>query len=272
MLTESADLTDRHAILETDYKVTAEQIASLNEHGWASIPGLLDKAVVEELRVALGTVKGWSDNAGYTGLSVAYSAGWQSPVVRAVATSRRLASTILGLSEQETTIFAQDVSFFKNPGSPTILLHQDSAHFPFDRKGCLTLWVALVDMTEDMGTLHYLDGSHLEGPLGFVGDPEIREAFPELKKRKIVAGGPIAAGDARAHWDLTVHASTTNNGTYAREAWAARYIRPDTIYNGVGHKHFDRFKMKQGDRFVDHPDFPLLGMNGLIEKSEEPSS
>lgn len=187
--------------------------------------------------------------------------------MRTVATSRRLAGTILQLSGQETALFAQDVSFFKEVGSPTILLHQDHAHFPFDRKGCLSPWIALVDMTEEMGSLHYIEGSHLEGPLGFVGDPEIREAFPELKKRKIVAGGPIAAGDARAHWDLTVHASGTNNGTYAREAWAARYIRPDTIFNGVSHSHFDQFEMKQGDRFIDHEAFPLVGRHGLMEKS-----
>ena len=59
----------------------------------------------------------------------------------------------------------------------------------------------------------------------------------------IVAGGPINAGDARAHWDLTVHGSGPNEGTYAREAWVARYIRVDTIYNGVSHSHFDRFDL-----------------------------
>ena len=57
-------------------------------------------------------------------------------------------------------------------------------------------------MTEEMGSLRYLDGSHVEGPLGFqsdsVGDPDIREQFPDLKQREVVAGGPIKAGDARA--------------------------------------------------------------------------
>ena len=262
------DVAASYEILGTDYDVTDEQRASLNEHGWAPVPGLVDEEVVEAMRTALAQVKRM--DAGEEALVVKYSGGWDQPFMREAATSRRFGSAVAGLTGEPVSVFAQDVSFFKEPGCPHIVFHQDHSHFPFDRRGCLSLWIALVDMTEDMGSLRYLEGSHLEGPLGFqsdsVGDPDIREQYPDLKERKIVAGGPIKAGDARAHWDLTVHGSGPNEGTYAREAWVARYIRVDTIYNGVSHSHFDLFDLKRGDRFAKHDAFPLVGATGFVEK------
>ena len=269
MLSEPVeDLAARYEILGSDYEVSDAQRADLNAHGWTPVPGLLDQAVIDAIRASLADVT--TMDAGEAALIVKYSGGWEQPFMRGIATSRRFGSAVAGLTGEPVSVFAQDVSFFKDPGCPHIVFHQDHSHFPFDRRGCLSLWVALVDMTEEMGSLRYLEGSHLEGPLGFqsdsVGDPDIREQYPDLKKRKVVAGGPIKAGDARAHWDLTVHGSGPNEGTSAREAWVARYIRVDTIYNGVSHSHFDQFDLKRGDRFAQHDDFPLVGAEGLGEK------
>jgi len=262
------DLAARYEILGTDYEVTDEQRTNLNEHGWTPVPGLLEGDVIEEVRSVLAEVTRM--DAGESALVVKYSGGWEQPFMMGVATSRRFGSAVAGLTGEAVSVFAQDVSFFKEPGCPHIVFHQDHSHFPFDRRGCLSLWVALVDMSDDMGSLRYLEGSHHEGPLGFqsdsVGDPDIREQFPDLKERKVVAGTAISAGDARAHWDLTVHGSDANNGTYAREAWVARYIRTDTIYNGVSHSHFDQFDLTRGDRFAKHEAFPLVGATGLLEK------
>jgi hypothetical protein len=262
------DLASHYKILGTDYKVSDEQRAALNRDGWTPVPNFLDLEVVEALRKAAAEVKNvpMRDQS----LVVKYSGGWDQPLMRGVATSRRFGSAVAGLTGQPVSVFAQDVSFFKAPGCPHIVYHQDHSHFPFDRRGCLSLWIALVDMTEEMGSLRYLEGSHHEGPLGFQsdvsGDPDIREQFPDLKLRKVGAGGAIKAGDARAHWDLTVHGSGPNEGKYAREAWVARYIRTDTIYNGVSHSHFDQFNLKRGDRFAKHPSFPLVSATGLVQK------
>jgi ectoine hydroxylase-related dioxygenase (phytanoyl-CoA dioxygenase family) len=269
MLSETVeDLVAKHPIFGTDYTVTDEQRASLNQHGWTPVPNLLDAAAVEEIRSVLADVTRM--DAGEASLVVKYSGAWEQEFMMGVATSRRFGSAVAGLTSEPVSVFAQDVSFFKEPGCPHIVFHQDHSHFPFDRRGCLSLWVALVDMTDDMGSLRYLEGSHVEGPLGFqsdsVGDPDIREQFPDLQQRRVVAGDAIKAGDARAHWDLTVHGSGPNEGTAPREAWVARYIRVDTIYNGVSHSHFDRFDLTRGDRFAKHPDFPLVGATGLVEK------
>jgi hypothetical protein len=267
MLNHVDDLAAKYEILGTDYEVSEEQRSSLNEHGWSPVPGLLDAETVEAIRSVLADVTRM--DAGESSLVVKYSGGWEQPFMMGVATSRRFGSAVAGFTGEPVSVFAQDVSFFKEPGCPHIVFHQDHSHFPFDRRGCLSLWVALVDMTEDMGSLRYLEGSHIEGPLGFqsdsVGDPDIREQFPDLKHRKVVAGGPIKAGDARAHWDLTVHGSGPNEGTYAREAWVARYIRTDTIYNGVSHSHFDKFELTRGDRFAKHDAFPLVSAAGLVD-------
>ena len=169
--------------------------------------------------------------------------------------------------KQPTAIFAHDSSFFKPPGAPELSFHQDHSHLPFDRHGCVTLWIALVDMSEDMGPLRYLEGSHHEGPLG-LRDPErgILEVYPQLGDRKIVPRKPLLAGDAQAHWALTVHGSAPNNTESPREAVAFRYIRSDTVYTGWRHAHFDPLHLNPGDRFRDIDLFTIVGPDGPIER------
>jgi ectoine hydroxylase-related dioxygenase (phytanoyl-CoA dioxygenase family) len=133
-----------------------------------------------------------------------------------------------------------------------------------DRWGEVTLWIALVDLTEDMGPLYYVKRSHKDGPLGLHHGKDIRDQHPHLFDYEIVGGKAMAAGDAQAHWDLTVHGAAPNTTARAREAYAIRYMRSDTCYNGIGYAFYDGFDLKPGTRFADSGKFPVVGVDGLV--------
>jgi ectoine hydroxylase-related dioxygenase (phytanoyl-CoA dioxygenase family) len=256
--------------LEDEYPVTDEQVASLHEQGWASLPNLLTKDAVETIRSRLaaqelrGRNSGPSDgpeNPNYNHEAMA----WRDPVFRDIATSRRIASAATRLMKQETVLFVQDLSFFKPAHGSLSGYHQDYSYWPFDRKGTITVWVALVDVSEDMGPLRYLEGSHLEGPLGFDDGRDILETYPQLRNRRVVGGIPLSAGDARVHWDLTIHGAGPNKSDTVREAYSLRYVRTDTVYTGMSHPHFDTFELASGRPFRESGAFPLVGANGRIE-------
>ncbi len=263
------DVGDRS--LDTPYPVTEAQVRSLQQDSWASLPGLLDPDTAAQLRDALlaaeprTTISGPTKPAADPNALLSHEGvAWRDPFVRSVATSRRLSSAVVALIEQTDALFCQDISFFKPEGASPIPYHQDYSYWPFDRKGCVTLWIALVDLTDEMGSLRYLKGSHKEGPLGLIEQRDIRDAYPHLRDSEVVGGTAMKAGDARAHWELTLHGSARNKGPGRREAVAFRYIRSDTIYIGLTHPHYDQFGLEPGQRFVDNDAFPHVDANGIV--------
>jgi hypothetical protein len=251
--------------LEVAYPVTAEQIRSLHEDSWALLPGLLDEETLVRLRelfeatapspIISGPEERTTES---TTLLIREGLSWDEEYLQGVLTSRRLSSAVTTLMRQPDALLTHDITFFQLVGSPGTPFHQDYSYQPFDRKGCLTLWIALVDLTPEQGPLRYLRGSHHEGPLGLIEARDIRDAYTHLRDSEIVAGQALKAGDAQAHWDLTVHGAAPNQGTGRRDALAARYMRSDTIYTGLTHPHWNRFQLKPGTRFADSGLFPRV--------------
>jgi hypothetical protein len=256
--------------LEDDYGVTTEQVVHFYEKGWVSLPRLLNKEAVETLRGRLATAETRSQKRGPSGGPASPNINhdemaWRDPVFHDVATSRRMASAATALMKQDAVLFVEDVSFFKPAHGSASRFHQDFSYWPFDRKGAITVWIALVDMSEDMGPLRYLEGSHLEGPLGFDDGGDIRETYPQLRDRRVGGGEPLSAGDAQVHWDLTIHGAGPNDTDDVREAYTLRYIRTDTVYTGLSHPHFDSFQLNAGRPFSESSAFALVGAAGGVE-------
>lgn len=276
--------------LDTEYPLSEEQVASLHDKSWTRLPGLLSREVCDALRTeivnqpirpldALGksyrklsvdekerASKPFLDHEADSKHNYNHEAmAWRSQLFRDVCTSRRLAGTAVRLMRRQEALFVQDISFYKpgGGGSPTAF-HQDLPTWPFDRKGSITIWIALVDVDADMGPLKYLEGSHTEGPLGLAGKLDIAKTYPEVMKRKVVAGQSLRAGDAQAHWDLTVHGAGPNASQRVREAYVVRYSPSDTLYTGLGHPHYDNFNLEIGQPLSNCGAFPRVGVSGQL--------
>ncbi len=98
-------------------------------------------------------------------------------------------------------------------------------------------------------------------------DRDIRDVYPQLRDLKEAGGKAMKAGDAQAHWDITVHGSAVNEGARRRSALSLRFHRPDAIYNGIAHPHYDQFGMKPGAAVRQGPRLSRgLGKNGVITR------
>lgn len=241
--------------------------------GWTSLPGLLGAEVVGAILHRLDDSGGqvepteterWMIAGDYQRvLRMQDGMAWKDDWFKSLALSPRLVDLALTLIGSDDGLFIHDMSFFK-PGDDggATPFHQDFPHWPFDRSGAFTIWIALTDLSEDMGPLRFLPGSHVEGPRGRfsrgVGD-DMCEAYPELKSRYAPVGGhSLRAGDATVHVDLMIHGSAGNTTGRERAAYTLRYMPSDVLYTGAPHRHFDGFGLAPGEPFTSSDRVPHI--------------
>lgn len=254
------------SLLDQAYQVGDDQLRAFDETSWVALPGLLDAEITEEIRQTLVDTAFRAPSAGRESvfLQSAPAAAeesfrkqeglaWRFPLFDRLVTSPRLASAALGLMRKREGVVVQDSTYFKAAGGSPTGFHQDLPFLPYDRIGSITIWIALVDLTPDMGPLRYVEGTHRDGLLGrFIGQ-DLREEWPHLYDRAIGGGRAMRAGDAQAHWDLTVHGAAANTSDRAREAYAIRYLPAELVYTGSPHPHFDTIGLAPGQRFAESP-------------------
>jgi hypothetical protein len=259
--------------LDALYDVPESNLEQFRRDGWTSLPGLISRELAQEIMqrlyasdnvVAPTQTEKWMTASDYQRvLKMHDGMAWKDDWFRELALSRRMTRLALDLMGEDEGLFIHDMSFIKtgDDGGPTPF-HQDFPHWPFDRTGAFTIWIALTDMSEDMGTLQFLPGSPQEGPLGrysrSVGD-DLLKARPDIAAKYARAGGSaMRAGDATVHVDMMVHGAGGNSTGRDRAAYTLRYMPKDVLYTGAPHRHFEKFNLKSGDCFADSPLVPRI--------------
>lgn len=86
---------------------------------------------------------------------------------------------------------AQDQIWAKPAGAPPLAYHRDSPYFMFTPSSVATVWIALDDMTEDVGPLTYVCSSHKWGD-GRIGSTQ--HFFQEQGGKSLVHSAAERAG------------------------------------------------------------------------------
>ena len=121
-------------------------------------------------------------------------------------------------------VVPKPVQYFCKPprvGKPTPP-HQDGYYFCLVPPEALTIWLALDDIDDENGTLHYVAGSHKRGilphsasrVLGF--SQRLREEDLSKFGKEVICR--VKRGDALVHHCLTVHSADGNQSPRRRRA------------------------------------------------------
>lgn len=248
--------------------VTPDEVSFYQEHGWVMLPQLISRDLVAELLDAAEKIVPPSNALGEGNRTLDDPAVDGAEPFRSVAFSPemgRVAHDLIQrtrLSDVDVPIqFHSDALWCKEPGGWGTLFHQDDPVRPADRAGVFNLWLALDEVTPEMGAMRFLSGVHREGPLGNVRSPELRELlaegelgrakFAELDestRRRLSERGVLdyypkltdlyewsppfhyEPGDATVHHGWMVHGGPDNTTDRPRWAYILEYMPSDTEF------------------------------------------
>jgi ectoine hydroxylase-related dioxygenase (phytanoyl-CoA dioxygenase family) len=174
-----------------------------------------------------------------------------------VAKAAAVARALLG-SEDIRVMW--DKTFVKptsKDGTMPTVWHQDQTHLPLDRRGFMTVWIALEDVPAESGALTFVPRSHRLGPLGrtdFTSTPLPWTAGlseVDLMQVQEPVTVPLLAGDATIHDGLMLHGAGPNLSDAPRPGWTITFFAAETAWTGGPHPHapLAELGMKPFDHF-----------------------
>jgi hypothetical protein len=245
-------------------EVTTEEVAFLEEHGWVLLERLVDQSFAGELLAAgkelwersragwesakpmpeCSWLATWRDFGDWvcgdpTGASFGarkiraepfYSFMLGKEIGRAAHTLQnrgRLTDDEVGVRYFEDALVALPPDKEDRPWR----WHQDES-FGTDRSGGFNVWIALDEVTPEMGAVRFLTGSFVEGPLGssFGEGRWVVDQYPKLLELYELSP-PITyqPGDVTIHYGYTVHGTPENRTDRLRWSYIPTYLPSDNI-------------------------------------------
>jgi ectoine hydroxylase-related dioxygenase (phytanoyl-CoA dioxygenase family) len=270
-------------------EVTAEEVADFRKNGWASLPGLVSPELAGELLAQLKQLTGIDRDElreddpesqrviekirAEGRKALFFMSRMQDETVWEVATASGLGEAAAALTGIRPLRLFTDGVICKLPDwtekqqvGPGIMTgqtpwHQDLPPMPMDRVGGVQFWLALTEITPEMGSMQHLSGSQREPPLGctqFTEDQKMEELYPEVFERyEVSPPHHFHPGDVLAHDSLTLHFAESNKTERLRWVYTSYRIPANALFNGVPNPRFEEFGFEQWKPF-DHPKFPIV--------------
>ncbi len=235
--------------LDSDYLLTGEQIASYQTNGHILLRNVLTAEEVAPHRDVITSAtnefaknyKPLEERDTYGKAFIQFTNLWQKhPEVAAYTLSRRFARIAAELMGVDGVRIYHDQALYKEPGGGHTPWHQDQQYWPLDGVKTVTLWMPLVDVTADMGTMRFATGSQnlgYLGPLNISDESEARlEALVKEKGYPLFYAGDMAAGDATFHNGWTIHGAPGNaSPDRTREVMTVIYIEDGAVITEPDH-------------------------------------
>jgi len=168
------------------------------------------------------------------------------PRIRAFVLARRFARVAAELLGVEGVRLYHDQALFKEPGGGRTPWHQDQYYWPLDTDDTVTMWMPLVDLPPEVGSMTFASGSHR---LGDLCGESISDASDAALARLVaerglptVSHGALRAGDATFHKGWTVHSAGPNPTDRMRPVMTVIYMADGTRAAPSANRHqdFDR--------------------------------
>ena len=223
--------------LASPYPLTPEQICEYREKGHTCLRGLASADEVAAYRPWIEAAarahgletRALADRDTYGQAFLQVINLWlQSQAVQAFVFARRFARVAAELMGVEAVRLYHDQALFKEPGGGPTPWHQDQFYWPLATDQTITLWMPLVDVPPEVGTMRFASRSHR---LGHLGDYRIGDESQAVLARRIAelglaveSHGAAAAGDATFHAGWTVHGAGPNPTPTMRSVMTVIYF------------------------------------------------
>jgi hypothetical protein len=160
-----------------------------------------------------------------------------------------------------------DQSLVKMPagsdGSGETQWHSDIggvATSPFDPAVQVQIWIALTDITPELGSLRFIAPKDTDDEVrALIKERGVEGSYPELERRGILSPAlHMKAGDATVHGSATLHSAPPNKTDRVRWAYIVSVFPAQTRFTG---NHFWPSEgvegVTKGEAFPDHR-YPVL--------------
>ena len=219
-------------------EVTDEEVAFYHEYGWVMMPRLVAPEFATQL---LRVGREWADRNSQKMPVAGLARNQETEPFRSFMFSERMAQNATRLVNRKRLKgvdvplrYRVDLLLNKPPRGAGSTYHQDSSEHGSDRVGELQFWLALAEVTPEMGAMRFVNRSHREGPLGSVfkddrGD--LLKQFPNLTS--VLELSPpfhYQPGDCTVHHGYTVHGGPDNTTGKPRWSYLFSYSPADTRY------------------------------------------
>lgn len=233
--------------VHTPYPLSAEHTVVFRENGFLKLEAMLSDAEVEDLSFELNRIiDGKRAEAGgdddYRRIFLQMVNLWrENDVIRRFVLHGRIAEAARGLLGCDKLRLWHDHALVKLPGdSRSTPWHQDLPYWPMQEEGTtLSCWLALDDVHEENGCMHFMPRSHKLGrlePINLVNPQDIF-SLPEAKGVSLGEAEcvPLRAGSCTFHDGRTFHFASANRTDKPRRALVVIYMADCTTYNGARH-------------------------------------
>ena len=225
--------------LDAPYPLTGNQIAQFRRDGFIKLKDVFDAQTLRHygqeitwLTRALNTqTKPLEDRSTYDRAFLQVMNLWeQGGPVREFVFGKRLAGIAAALLQVDGVRLYHDQSLYKEPGGGITPAHADQYYWPIDSDSCVTAWVPLQAVPQEMGPLAFFAGSQqveFGRDLGISDDSE-RQITTNMEAQGFpVVDAPFELGEVSFHLGWTFHRAGPNHSAQPRSVMTVIYMDRD---------------------------------------------
>ena len=217
--------------LDNNYNIDEEKINFFWKNGFVILKNVLSKEEIEIYRQEIKKVSEKRNKnkekefggAFYQALNIRFD----SKGVEKFCLSKRIGKIAADLMRTNAVRIFHEQAIFKHPGDTKSYWHQDQYFWPLNTNLHIGMWMALTDMTKDMGLMRFVKNSHTMGDL--VGESISTKSethFDDVIKNndlETIEIDSMNAGDCSFHFGWTIHGAGLNKSNKVREAMVVTY-------------------------------------------------
>jgi ectoine hydroxylase-related dioxygenase (phytanoyl-CoA dioxygenase family) len=235
--------TNTLPVLNDTYTVDKDQVKEFQTNGHILLRNVLSREEVEAYRPVINGAaykyntekRNLEDRDTYGKAFLQIMNLWESDeTMRHFTLAQRFSKIAASLLGVEKVRLYHDQALYKEPGGGFTPWHQDQYYWPIDITQTVTMWMPLIDITEDLGMLTFASGSHKKG---IVDDLPISDESEAILEKHVKDNGyPVTrpsfmnAGDATFHYGCTLHSAPGNaSNEITREVMTIIYFADGAV-------------------------------------------